>query len=74
MMPIVNGLQQEFEGRVSVVQLNADQKENAEFQSQLDLRGHPSFAVLEDDGSVVQRFFGPQTEAALRQAMASVAS
>jgi hypothetical protein len=70
----VNGLGEEFEGQVDVVQLNAEEKDNAELQSQLDLRGHPSFAVLDGDDLVVQRYFGPQTEATLRQAIASVAS
>jgi thioredoxin-like negative regulator of GroEL len=74
MTPIVNGLGAEFKGQVTVIRLNAGQKDNAELQSQLDLRGHPTFAVLDNQGRVVQRFIGPQTEAALRQAMASVSS
>jgi thioredoxin-like negative regulator of GroEL len=73
MTPIVNGLGEEFEGQVVVVQLDAGQKDNAELQSQLDLRGHPTFVVLDGQDLVVQRFIGPQTEAALRQAIASVA-
>ena len=74
MTPIVNGLGEEFEGQAAVVQLDAGQKDNAEFQSQLDLRGHPTFAVLDAQDRVVHRFIGPQTEATLRQAIASVAS
>lgn len=74
MTPIVNGLGEEFEGQIAVVQLNAGQRDNAELQSQLDLRGHPSFAVLDGDDRIVQRFFGPQTEATLRQAIVTVAS
>lgn len=67
-------LGEEFEDLVAVVQLNAGQMANADLQSQYDLRGHPSFAVLDGDGQVVQRLFGPQAEDVLRQAMLSVAS
>jgi len=69
MTPIVNGLEGEFEEQIAVIQLDAARKANAELQSQYDLRGHPSFAVLDSDGRVAQRFFGPQTETTLRQAI-----
>jgi len=74
MMPIVNGLQEEFEGRVSTHQLDASEAANAKLQSDLGLRGHPSFAVLDADSQVSERFFGPLTEVVLRQAMEAVAS
>jgi thioredoxin-like negative regulator of GroEL len=74
MRPIVDRLGEEFEDRVAVVQLNAGQMANAELQSQYNLRGHPSFVVLDGDGQAVQRFFGPQAEDVLRQAMQAVAS
>ena len=74
MMPIVDGLAAEFEGKVSIVQLDAAQEANAMLQSQWGLRGHPSFAVLDGDGRAVERFFGPQPEAILRQAIEAVAS
>ncbi len=69
MMPIVDGLGEEFQGQMSVFQLDTGQQRNAELQNQWGLRGHPSFAILDDNSRVVQRFFGPQTESALRQAM-----
>ncbi|MFN2189882.1 MAG: TlpA family protein disulfide reductase [Candidatus Promineifilaceae bacterium] len=72
MTPIVDRLQVEFDGRVSVYRLNAAQEINVRIQSQWGLRGHPSFAVLDEDGSIVHQFFGPQTEIDLRQAMESV--
>lgn len=73
MTPIVNGLARDFEGQLAVIQLDAGQKANAELLTQFGLRGHPSFAVLDGNSQIVQRFFGPQTEATLRQAMRSVA-
>jgi thioredoxin-like negative regulator of GroEL len=69
MIPIVDGLGEESQGKMSVFQLDAGQHSNAALQNQWGLRGHPSFAILDENNRVVQRFFGPQPESALRQAM-----
>ena len=74
MAPIVDGLKVEFAGTASVLQLNAGQSGNEELLTQWGLRGHPSFAVLDPDGQVIERFFGPQPEARLRQAIQTAAS
>ncbi len=68
-MPIVNGLEDEFVGEVDVMRLNADEGENAALQNRYGLRGHPSFAVLDETGAVVERFYGPQSAGTLREAM-----
>jgi thioredoxin-like negative regulator of GroEL len=72
MKPIVDGLSTEFEGRAAVVQLNAAVPANEALQARYNVRGHPSFVVLDADGQAVQRFFGPQTEELLRQALEDV--
>jgi len=69
MVPIVNGLDAEFEGKMSVIQLNAAVEANEKLQNQWGLRGHPTFALIDADDSVVQLLFGPQPEAVLREAM-----
>ena len=69
MMPIVNGLDTEFAGQISVSELNAGLPVNAALQSQYGLRGHPSFVILDSNTLVVQKFFGPQKEVALREAI-----
>ena len=74
MTPIVDGLEEEFGGQVSIIRLDAAQPENAELQNQYGLRGHPSFATLDASGQIADLFFGPQEEALLRQAMINVAS
>ena len=74
MIPIVDGLGEEFEGRVSALQLDASQAHNARLQAEFGLRGHPSFVVLDNEDRVIQRFFGPQTDMVLRQSMEAVAS
>jgi thioredoxin-like negative regulator of GroEL len=73
MTPIVDGLESEFAGQATVLQLNADDSGNARLLQQYGLRGHPSFVVLDADGRPVQTFVGPQTEAVLREALTVVA-
>ncbi|MGD2077073.1 MAG: hypothetical protein PVH18_01740 [Chloroflexota bacterium] len=70
MAPIVDGLGDEFAGRANVVQLNAAEAANEALQARYNVRGHPSFVILDDNNRVTQRFFGPQAEEILRQALA----
>lgn len=72
MTPIVDGLEAEFDGQVAVVRLNANEAANAQIQLAYGLRGHPTFAILDQNGTVVQRFTGPQTAETLREAIAAV--
>ena len=74
MSPIVDGLESDFAGRARVVQLDANEAENAKLQEQYGLRGHPTFAVLDRNGRVVQTFIGPQTEEVLRAALTAVST
>jgi hypothetical protein len=69
MTPIVDGLGQDFEGRMAVFQLDAGQTNYASFQASFGLGGHPSFAVLDKNNRITQRYFGPQSEIILREAM-----
>jgi thioredoxin-like negative regulator of GroEL len=72
MTPIVDGLESEFAGQVRVLQLNANEVENAQLQQQFGMRGHPTFVVLDQNGRVVQTYIGPQTEEVLHEAIAAV--
>jgi thioredoxin-like negative regulator of GroEL len=72
MTPIVDGLEAEFDGKVDVFQLDANETENAALHAEYRLRGHPAFAVLDETGFVTARFFGPQTADTLREAMTAV--
>ena len=69
MTPIVNGLAEEFDGRVAVHQLNAAEQANIQLQNEYGLRGHPAFVILDAGGRALQTFLGPQPEETLRQAM-----
>lgn len=68
-MPIVDGLEDEFNGKANVYKLNALETKNAELMTQYGLRGHPTFALLDSDGRVRQTFIGPQSEEVLREAL-----
>ncbi len=70
-MPIVDGLEQEFSGQARVYRLDAGEAENAQLMQQFGLRGHPTFAVLDENGRVQQTFSGPQTADTLRTALQS---
>jgi thioredoxin-like negative regulator of GroEL len=72
MMPIVNGLEEEFSGQLTVLQLNAAETENAQLMQEYGLRGHPSFAILGEDGRLLETYFGPQTEESLRNAILNI--
>jgi thioredoxin-like negative regulator of GroEL len=72
MSPIVDGLESDFAGQVRVLQLDANEIENAQLQQQYGLRGHPTFALLDPSGRPVQTFVGPQTEEILREAITAV--
>jgi thioredoxin-like negative regulator of GroEL len=74
MMPIVDGLEAEFEGRVPVLRLNADKDGNAQLLADYGLRGHPSFVVLDRNSEVSESFFGPQPAETLRRALAIIAA
>ena len=69
MMPIVDGLEAEFEGRVSIIRLDADVAVNARLQADYGLRGHPAFVVLDGNSQIIESYFGPQTADALREAL-----
>ena len=72
MSPIVDGLEEEFSGEITVFRLNAVEQESIELMQEYGVRGHPSFVVLADDGRARQTFLGIQSEADLRAALQSI--
>lgn len=72
MEPIVDGLEQEFAGQIQIMRLDANDPTNSQLMEILDLRGHPAFAVIDAQGQVTARFFGPQPIETLREAMQAV--
>lgn len=74
MQPIVNGLENDFGGRVAFEQRNADDPVHQTAMNAYGLRGHPSYVVLNPNGEVLWSATGPLSEAALRQAIEQVAA
>lgn len=72
MEPIVNGLEQEFAGQITVVRLNAAEPDHIQLQEQYLVRGHPSFVVLDADGAPVQTFVGALPAETLTAALEAV--
>ncbi len=72
MEPIVDGLAQEFEQQVTFWRVDADSAEGLALQDALEVRGHPTLVVLDGNGRVHHRFFGPQSPDVLRGALQDV--
>ncbi|MBP6469698.1 MAG: hypothetical protein KBE23_07320 [Chloroflexi bacterium] len=68
----MNGIELEFSNQVTVVRLNAYEPENERIQEQLGVRGHPSSVVLAQDDVITERFLGPVSAEALREALIAV--
>ena len=58
MRPIVHGLEREYWGQVDFVYLNTDKVVNAGLAFDYGLRGVPTYAFLEADGTVRKRWMG----------------
>lgn len=59
MRPIVDGLQEEYDGQITFAYLNAKDGESGQaiFES-LNLPGHPSYVIFTPDGTEQYRSFG----------------
>lgn len=69
MTPIVNGLEQEYEGQTAFVRLNVIEPDALALQAGYGQRGHPSFVVLDAEGQATASFIGPQPVEKLREAI-----
>lgn len=72
MEPIVDGLAQEFGPQVAFWRVEAETAEGLALQDALEVRGHPTLVVLDGNGRVRNRFFGPQSAEVLREALQRV--
>jgi hypothetical protein len=72
MQPIVNGLQEEYDGRVAFVQIDAQSADGETLFRQLGLLGHPSILIYSTDGEPVYRGYGIIEAELLRQEVAQL--
>lgn len=68
----MDGLAVEFAGQVDVVKLNVGEGDNEAIQVAYGMRGHPTAVVLDANGDIVQRYFGPEDVGVLREAFTAV--
>lgn len=68
----MNGLEAEFDEQIQFVRLEAGQPENARIQQAYGLRGHPSVAILDRNGQVAHRYFGPESADVLRETLSEL--
>ena len=61
----MNGLEAEYGEKIRFYRLDANDPDNQSIQNDLNLRGHPSVAILDQNGVVTQQFFGVQPTEAL---------
>ena len=65
MTPVVNGLEIEFSDLIDFRSLDAASGEGQRAFNSYALPGHPSYLILEPQGEVLWRSFGPQTKETL---------
>ena len=58
MNPVVNGLQGEYEGRVTFSLVDIDRPESDELKQKYGFRGQPFFVLLGRDREVVKTWYG----------------
>ena len=68
----MDGLEAEFGDEVNFERLNAAEPAVLQLQQTYGLRGHPSVAILDANGSVMARYFGPETAEKLREDLTAV--
>jgi hypothetical protein len=67
MQPIVNGLEQQYGARLAFESRDATAAANQASMRAYGLRGHPSYAIVDQSGQVRWSASGSLPEAALRQ-------
>lgn len=78
MTPVVNGLEATFGGQVDIRLLDAASGQGKRLFQDYRLPGHPSYVILDTQGEVLWRAFGPQSagalEAGVEQAISEVSN
>ena len=70
--PVVNGLEGGYGDEINFYRFDADDPVNQRLQNSLQLRGHPSVAIVDKNDGVVQRFFGVQPAEEIESVLDSV--
>jgi len=58
MAPVVHGLEAEYYNQIKFSFLDIDDPANDEFKSALGFRAQPQFFLLDENGEILQQWFG----------------
>jgi hypothetical protein len=58
MAPVVHGLEAEYYNQVKFSYLDIDDPANDDFKRILGFRGQPQFLLLDENGEIIQQWFG----------------
>ena len=74
MKPVVDGLQQQYKGKVDFIRLNTDKLDSAQTQlaNQYGVTVIPTFVFLNKDGSIAKKVVGEMKADALRAQLDSL--
>ena len=65
-MPVVDGLERDFAGRLQVIRLNYNDPKNGDAIRALRVPGHPTVVLIDRSGIPQRPLVGMQTDARLR--------
>ncbi len=60
MTPIVDGLEQQFDGQIIVRRVNAAEEDGPAIMRGYRIPGHPTLMIFDSAGQEVKRLIGPQ--------------
>ena len=69
MTPIVDGLQEKYEGQFQVVRVDIDSTQGKALAREHGFIGQPTFMFFDGSGQKIRNLMGPQTEESLEQAV-----
>lgn len=72
MRPVVDGIEEEYAGKLIVVRLDFNAKGDRALVQALAVRGHPTTVVLDRDRQETKRFLGPVSAETLDAAVRAV--
>ena len=72
MKPIVDGLEQEYAGQVTIVRLDIDDPATAEAKVIYQFRYQPTYVLLDSNGEVVDSWLGRQDKGVFDAAFVAV--
>lgn len=64
-MPVVNGLQETFAGRIEFIVLDFDDKSLNQIRSQFNITAQAQYVLVNSEDVIVRRWFGVLDEAAV---------